>query len=75
MTALITLPLKVSCRKCGWEQLLDLENHGPAVFYVPGMGPLLKNKPKLCASCGSARLTEERGWRGSLPLRPGGLAN
>lgn len=63
MTAVVTIPLKVTCAKCGWTETLTLEKHGPQVpglFWFVG-GSELANRPKTCPDCNAGELTVRRG--------------
>lgn len=58
MTAVVTIPLKVTCAKCGWTETLNLEKHGPQVpglFWFLG-GSELANRPKTCPDCKAGQL-------------------
>ena len=72
MTLYTTIPHLAYCEKCGWEQLLDRQTHGPeCTGPMWFMGAELKNKPKICPACGNTRLKEEFGPNFSLPKNPG----
>lgn len=72
MTVILTIPVKVHCEKCEWNETLDYAKHGPEVFGpVLFFGLDLANRPKVCPSCGNTRLEVERApsWKLiNLPL-------
>lgn len=63
MSICATIPVKVHCERCGWNESLDPGKHGPPVvilLFGDGVWTDLENRPKLCPSCGNSRLEVER---------------